>query len=132
MFKIPRKLLVIFLVMLQLIAPLVHAHTGEKVSGLAGFHVPGLEMYSVEHDACMSQAVSVDFSPDGIIVGVNAGIKDKQVYLLTDNDNCYNPHQIPAFNTAHILFNVNLSPQPAQLLCRLFILSPSPRAPPTQ
>ena len=120
MFKIPRKLLVIFLVMLQLIAPLVHAHTGEKVSGLAGFHVPGLEMYSV------------DFSPDGIIVGVNAGIKDKQVYLLTDNDNCYNPHQIPAFNTAHILFNVNLSPQPAQLLCRLFILSPSPRAPPTQ
>ncbi|MGZ8137233.1 MAG: hypothetical protein ACXWTQ_07865, partial [Methylococcaceae bacterium] len=56
-----RKFTVIFLAILQLIAPLVHAHAGEKTSDL-GLHVPGLEMYGVKHDALMSQAVNYDFN----------------------------------------------------------------------
>jgi hypothetical protein len=81
MFTALRKSTVIFLAILQLFAPLVHAHAGEKVSDL-GLHVPGLEMYGVEHHALVSQAVSYDFSFEGIIVGVDAGMKDRQLMLL--------------------------------------------------
>lgn len=130
MFTTLRKFLVIFLAMLQLIAPLVHAHAaGEKNSGL-GLHVPGLEMYGVEHDDLIFRASSINFNPDGIIVGVDAGMKDKKINLLADVDNSYYLHQIPAFETAPLLFDANFSPQASQLVSRLFIPSLSPRAPP--
>jgi hypothetical protein len=100
MFTTLRKFTVIFLAILQLFAPLVHAHTGEKVSDL-GLHVPGLERYGVDHEALMSQAVSYDFSSEGIVVGVDAGIKDKQANAVPDLDNSHYLHQqAPAFNAA--------------------------------
>jgi len=132
MFSTLRKFLVIFLAILQLIAPLVHAHAGEKVSDL-GLHVPGLEMYGVEHEALMSQAVSYDSSSEGIIVGVDAGMKDRQINAAADLDNShYLLQQIPAFNAAISPFDTSFSPHPAQFVCRLFIPSLSPRAPPAQ
>jgi hypothetical protein len=166
MFTTLRKFTVIFLAILQLIAPLVHAHAGEKNSSL-GLHVPGLEIYGVEHDALMSQAISHDFSSgrigsrpistlltsrdggnavdrlelsrppspavEGIIVGVDAGMKDKQVNVTVDLDDGHYLHQqVPAFNSALSRFDANFSPQSAQFVCRLFIPSLSPRAPPAQ
>jgi len=132
MFSTLRKFLVIFLAILQLFAPLVHAHAGEKVSDL-GLHVPGLEMYGVEHHALVSQAVSYDSSSEGIIVGVDAGMKDKQINAVADLDNSHYLHQeIPALNAAISPFDTNFSPHPAQFVCRLFIPSLSPRAPPAQ
>ena len=131
MFTTLRKFLVIFLAILQLIAPLVHAHAGEKNSDL-GLHVPGLEMYGAEHDLLMSHAISVDFSHHGIIVGVDAGMKDKQVNALADLDYSYYLHQAPAFSAALSPFDANFSPQAAQSFCRLFIPALSPRAPPAQ
>ncbi len=149
MFTTLRKFTVIVLAILQLIAPLVHAHAGEKVSDL-GLHVPGLEMYGVEHDASVFQAVSYDSSPDrigsrpiatlppslaveGIIVGIDAGMKDKQVNAASDLDNNHYLHQqVPVFNAAIFPFDINFSPQAQQFVCRLFIPSLSPRAPPAQ
>jgi hypothetical protein len=149
MFTALRKSTVIFLAILQLIAPLVHAHAGEKVSGL-GLHVPGLEMYGVEHNAFVSQAISHDSSSgrigsrpiatlppspavEEIIVGVDAGMKDKQINAVADLDNSHYLHQeIPALNAAISPFDTNFSPQAAQFVCRLFIPSLAPRAPPAQ
>ncbi|MFZ2313192.1 MAG: hypothetical protein WAV82_11295 [Methylobacter sp.] len=132
MFSTLRKFLVIFLAILQLFAPLVHAHAGEKVSDL-GLHVPGLEMYGVEHHALVSQAVSYDSSSEGIIVGVDAGMKDKQINAVADLDNSHYLHQeIPVLNAVISPFDTNFSPQPAQFVCRLFIPSLAPRAPPAQ
>lgn len=149
MFTTLRKFLVIFLAMLQLFAPLVHAHAGEKVSSL-GLHVPGLEMYGVEHESPMSQAVSYDFSSgricsrpiatltpslavEGIVVGVDAGMKDKQVNAVSDLDNShYLREQAPLFNAAISPFAINFSPQSQQFVCHLLIPSLSPRAPPAQ
>ena len=132
MFSTLRKFLVIFLAILQLIAPLVHAHAGEKVSDL-GLHVPGLEMYGVDHHALVSQTVSHDSSSEGIIVGVDAGMKDRHVNAAADLDNSHYLHQqIPAFKAAISPFDTNFSPQAAQFVCRLFIPSLSPRAPPAQ
>ncbi len=166
MFTTLRKFTVIFLAILQLFAPLVHAHTGEKSSEL-GLHVPGLEMYGVEHDASVFQAVNYDSSSDrigsrpittlltsmdggnavnrlepsrppslaveGIIVGIDAGMKNNQVNAAADSDNSHYLHQqAPAFNAAISPFDINFSPQAQQFVCRLFIPSLSPRAPPAQ
>jgi hypothetical protein len=102
MFTTLRKFLVIFLAVLQLFAPLVHAHTGNKTSDL-GLHVPGLEILGVDHETLMSEAVSHDSSSGrigsrpiatlppsravaGILVGVDAGMKDKLVIVVSDLD----------------------------------------------
>lgn len=143
MFTRLRKFTVIFLAILQLIAPLVHAHAGEKISSL-GLHVPGLEMYGV------AQSASYDFSAghigsraiatllpspavEGIIIGVDAGMKDKQVNAAADLDNSYYLHQqAPVFNAAIPPFDTTIPLQSQQFVCRLFIPSLSPRAPPAQ
>lgn len=130
MFTALRKSTVIFLAILQLIAPLVHAHAGEKVSDL-GLHVPGLEMYGVDHAAHMSQAVNYDSHSEGIIVGIDTGMRDKQVIVDLD-DSYYLHQQAPVFNAAISPFDINFSPQSQPFVCRLFIPSLSPRAPPAQ
>jgi hypothetical protein len=130
MFTTLRRSTVIFLAILQLIAPLVHAHAGEKVSDL-GLHVPGLEMYGVDDESSMSQAVSYDFSSEGTIVSIDAGMKDKQADADLDNSH-YLYQQAPVFNAAISPFDINFSPQSQQFACRLLIPSLSPRAPPAQ
>lgn len=149
MFTTLRKFTVIFLAILQLFAPLVHAHAGEKVSGL-GLHVPGLEKYGAAHDASVFHAVSYDSSSgrigsrpiatlppslavEGIIVGIDAGMKNKQVNTASDlASGLYLHQQSPVFNTAISSFDINFSPQTQLFVCRLFIPSLSPRAPPAQ
>lgn len=131
MFSALRKFLVIFLAILQLIAPLVHAHAGEKVPGL-GLHVPGLEMYGVKHDALTFSAANYDFDADGIIVGVDAGMRDNQINAVDLDDNHYLHQQAVTVKVALPPFDANFSPQPAQFVSRLLIPSLSPRAPPAQ
>lgn len=125
-----RKFTIIFLAILQLIAPLMHAHAGEKAPDL-GLHVPGLEMYSVDHNARLFQTVSYDYSAEGIIVGVDAGIKNKPADKVADNSH-YLHQQNSAFNAVISPFDMTTLAQPAQFVCQLFIPSLSPRAPPVQ
>jgi hypothetical protein len=132
MFSALRKFLVIFLAILQLIAPLVHAHAGEKAPDW-GLHVPGLEMYGVKNDALVSTAVNYDLSTDGIIVGVDAGMKDNQINAVADlDDSPYLHQQAATVKSAISPFDANFSPQAAQFVSRLLIPSLSPRAPPAQ
>ncbi len=132
MFTTLRKFTVIFLAILQLIAPLVHAHAGEKDADF-GLHVHGLEMHSAEHDTLAFHAVSYDFSSEGIIIGIDAGIKNKPINTVADFDNSYYLHQqAPVFKAAISPFDTNFSPPPMQFVCRLSIPSLSPRAPPAQ
>lgn len=127
-----RKFTVIFLAILQLIAPLVHAHVGEKYPDF-GLHVHGIEMHGVEHDTLVFHAVNHDFSSEGIIVGIDAGMRDKQVSTVADSNNSHYLHQqASVFNAAISPFDINFSPQSQQFVCRLFIPSLSPRAPPAQ
>jgi len=123
-----RKFTFIFLAIVQLIAPLVHAHTGEKSSYL-GLHVPGLESYGAEQGTLMVHAQQPDFSADGIMVSIDAGIQDKQVNAdVTDSP--YLPQHIPLVNAAIFPFDINFSPQSQPFVCRVLSPSLSPRAPP--
>lgn len=134
MFSAHRKFLVFFLTLLQFIAPLVHAHASE-VSTKQGLHVPGLEHYDAEYNTPVNQMKTLPYnvSMDGMIVGVDTGLKQNQTNPQTDADNTdYLHQQTVAFNTPVSRFDTNFSPQPQQSVCRLFIPSPPPRAPPSQ
>lgn len=77
----PRPFLVFFLVLLQCIAPLVHAHTSEKFLS-QGLHIPGLEVYtqSLSESAfettqpVLCQVSSFCSDIEGQVVGVDAGL----------------------------------------------------------
>jgi hypothetical protein len=132
MFSTLRKFLVIFLTMLQFIAPLVHAHASEH-SSMLGLHVPGLEHYSREHNTHVAQMKTLQHNlcVDGLIVAVDIGIQQNKKYPRTDSDNNYFLHQqTVALNTAVPRFDSHFSSQPQQIVYRLFIPSNSPRASP--
>jgi hypothetical protein len=140
MFSIPRKFLVLLLAMLQLIAPLVHAHAGDKTRSF-GLHVPGLESYGIEHDIVILQAVErlqckvpiVAGRAEGVLVGVAAGIKDRRINTDAGSDHSYYLYQQAlAVNTPIFPFDTHFSPQSQRFVCRLLIPSLSPRAPPAQ
>ncbi|CAA9889509.1 conserved exported hypothetical protein [Candidatus Methylobacter favarea] len=139
MVSLSRKFLILLLAMLQLIAPLVHAHAGEKTWSF-GLHVPGLELYGIEHDGAMLQAVKTlqckaplvcGNNAEGILIGVDAGIKDKHINTDGGSDHTYYLYQqILALPTPVSPFDTNFSPQSQQFVGRLLIPSLSARSPP--
>jgi len=132
MFSTLRKFLVIFLTMLQFIAPLVHAHASEY-SSKQGLHVPGLEQYGAERKSLIAQMKTVQYNlaVEGMIVGVHTGLKQNRTNPLTDADNNYYLHQqTVVFNTAVLRFDKLFSAPPQPPVYRLFIPSPPSRAPP--
>ena len=134
MFLTLRKFIVIFLTMLQFIAPLVHAHASEHGSK-PGLHVPGLELYNVEHNTLIAQMKTLQYSvsEDGMVAGVDVGLKQNRTNPHPDSDNNdYLHQQMVAFNTAVFRFDTDFSPQPNRFVYPVFIPSHSPRAPPAQ
>ena len=94
MFSTPRKFLVIFLTILQLIAPLIDAHASEN-NLKQGLHVPGLESYGFKYNVLDTQMKTFQYnvSLDGMIIDVDTGIKQNQTNLQTDSGSYYYLHQ---------------------------------------
>lgn len=131
-----RKFLVIFLALLQLAAPLVHAHAGEESrtlpnTGLGKLHIPGLEAYGVEHEPLMIEANNHHYIAEGLIIAVDAGIYRNQSKLINDDGKNYFPaSQSVAIKPSISLFDRNFSPPVPTFACRLPVTSHTPRAPP--
>jgi len=131
-----RKFLVIFLALLQLVAPLVHAHAGEESlslpnTGLGKLHIPGLEAYGVEHETSMIKATGHHYYAEGLIIAVDAGIYQNQSNLINDDGNDYFlASQSFAIKPSISLFDRNFSPSVPTFACRLPVTSHTPRAPP--
>ncbi len=131
MFSTLRKYLVVFLTLLQFIAPLVHAHAGEP--GLtSGLHVPSLEHFSAEHNTPPDQLkrLSYNNAVEGIIVAVDSGVKQNRINRTSDLAHYYLPQQAFVFNDADSRFDTHFSPLSQQLAYCLLIPSPQQRAPP--
>jgi hypothetical protein len=140
-----RLFFVTFLVLLQFIAPLVHAHTSEKVLS-QGFHIPGLEVYARSVDAtlsthallCKTNALCGDI--DGHVVGVDTGVHREMAIamqrlskIIADLDHGFCLSQAPAvFQTAFSAFFSTLTIQAVFLPAKLSDVAHSPRAPPLQ
>lgn len=134
MFSTLRKFIVIFLTMLQFIAPLVHAHASEYNS-MQGLHVPGLERYGSEHNTLILQMKMPQYNVcvEGMMVAIDIGLTQNRLNLQSASDNNYYLHQQTAvFNAAVSRFDTHFSYQPQELVYHLFIPSPPPRGPPAQ
>lgn len=129
-----RNFLVLFLVLLQCFAPLVHAHVDEHYANVhVGLHVPGLESHDQKLDGPALRAVYCAFSSNNLVVSVNTGIKVKQDNKLpTSSDGDYYIHQpFIVFNAAITATDINFSPQ-ALAFVQPFANQPyAPRAPPS-
>ncbi len=137
-----RPFLIIFLVLLQFIAPLVHAHTSEKISS-QGVHIPGLEVYAnsanstQSTDALLCGITSFCGNIDGQVVGVDTGfnremaIAMQRLYkMIADLDHDYYLSPAPAvFKIVISSFFTTLTTQAVPLLGQLTYFAHSPRAP---
>jgi hypothetical protein len=132
MLPVIRQSFIILLAMLQLFAPLVHAHTGSNNFN-QGLHIPGLELYRAIQDASVGQNVNADWDSEGLLVVVDAGIKnpqDKFVESTTHSFALLPPDQL---RISAISENDNTtSPQRQSFSFRRLPNTHSPRAPPAQ
>ena len=137
-----RAFLVTFLVLLQFIAPLVHAHTSEKILS-QGVHIPGLEMYArtqssiPSSNALQCKAVLFCSDIDGQIVGINTGFsRDVAMLILykkviADFDYSYLSAQAPpVFKGFVFLIFSTLSILAYPLATQWVRVAHAPRAPP--
>ena len=84
MIRFPQTGLIALLVLLQLVAPLLHAHSGSDRSP-EGVHIPGLEVFVT---GGASDARSTDryelYGQAGIIVGIACGLHDRPAFPQFD------------------------------------------------
>ncbi|MGZ5008411.1 MAG: hypothetical protein ACXWE9_11745 [Methylobacter sp.] len=136
MFISLRRFTVVFLAILQLIAPLVHAHVGENFNSSA-LHVPGLEKYNADRDLVSGEKIfhadAIHHDADGILIGIDTGIKHKPFKSHADSDHQHYLHQQTAlFKVDMPVIKPYFYPQTQPPVCRLLAPSLSPRAPPAQ
>ena len=134
MFSLLRTPIIVFLVLLQLFAPLVHAHTGEQIF-TTGLHVPGLEAYvdapSAKQTTAILRAASQQTDAEGILVDINTGLKAKHSKALDNTDTpLYITPDAVAITATLSEYDCNFSPQPQQTIAQLFAIAHSARAPP--
>jgi hypothetical protein len=132
MMSVIRKSLVIVLAMLQLLAPLVHAHAGQT-SFNEGLHVPGLELYLPNQDAPVFQGVSADWNSEGILIVVDTGIKNSQDIFVEIEDDSFALLPSGQLQVSALPDNDrNFPPPPESFHFRRQLSTFSPRAPPAQ
>lgn len=127
-----RNTVLALLILLQLFAPLVHAHVHEHFAS-QGLHLPGLESHVLAHEIPVLQAVHCDFDTNNLMVSVNTGIKDQKFEKVVDTEQD-NHHTIRSadfvFRVAIVLVDHNFSPHFAQPVDSIEPPPYAPRAPP--
>jgi hypothetical protein len=131
MLMLIRKSFIFLLVLLQFIAPLVHAHTGEKSFNL-GLHIPGLESYRLDQNIPVLQNVNHGWDSEGVLVGVDAGIKSTQDFLADNTDSSFTlpPAQLSVSKLPEN--DCNFSPHCRSFSFKRHLSTILPRAPPAQ
>jgi len=127
------------LALLQLIAPLVHAHAGEKHRafpeiGSGKVHIPGLERYSIGNHPVTIGSLSHHYLAEGFVIGVDTGIKQKQAKPVVDSGTVSYFLPPPALDGAYDppAVDINFPPHAPAGIFRLLVALHTPRAPPTQ
>ncbi len=131
MILVMRRYLLVLLVLLQMIAPLVHAHSGSDFARF-GLHLPNLEVYTVADNQSSPAFQSLDYlaSLDDAIVSISTGIQNTQ----SDSNDLlpllyFSPSPF-VFSPALVSCEINFSPQTTPSFKTLYHSPHSPRAPP--
>ncbi len=132
MLPVIRQSFIIVLAMLQLFAPLVHAHTGNNNFN-QGLHIPGLELYRANQDAAFSQLVNADSDSEGLLVVVDAGIKNLQDKFVESTNHSFALLPPDQLQLSALPESDSTIPSKRQSLSfRRLPTTHSPRAPPAQ
>lgn len=126
-----RTFIIGLLALIQVMAPLVHAHAGFDNSPRL-IHLPGLETFAENaesDDQYLQGAVIQRASPTGIIVGIAYGSHqeppeawaDPDLPVVSDHSLLLSP--LPSYRTKFPLVSALIPPQ-------TFSIHPPPRAPP--
>jgi hypothetical protein len=75
----------ILLVLLQLVAPLIHAHKNDKFSVGSSFHLPEFEQVNALLEKNTSAMVALTFH-EGEMVTVSSGVKENQRRFSSDDN----------------------------------------------
>ncbi|MGZ5580564.1 MAG: hypothetical protein ACXWGW_15940 [Methylobacter sp.] len=131
-----RRFTVVFLAILQLIAPLVHAHVRENFNSSA-LHVPGLEKYNADLDIATGKKTfhvgAIHRDAEGMPIGIDTGIKHQPFKHHADSGHQHYLHQQTAlFKAPAPVVSPYFSPQTLPPSFRLLASALSPRAPPVQ
>ncbi len=119
----------VLLVLLQLIAPLVHAHSEAKYAP-AGIHLPGLEYVQTDHQTSTIKANALLCVSEGVIVGIGSGLKQKAMPPF-DLVSPYSETSIKYFDATPNRYEVGFSPHIVAILTsQSFDPSRSSRSPP--
>ncbi len=124
-----QKMTICLLALLQLAAPLVHAHSGMEAAGL-GVHIPGLESWSV---GANEDAVSSDsdyFRSNNCVVAVSSAIKQKHLVSVEPAFDGAADFPADVYTVATDSCLLNFSPQYAWIVSTPPVCSHGTRAPP--
>jgi hypothetical protein len=126
-----RRYLLVLLALLQLIAPLVHAHSSNNFSQF-GLHLPNFEIYSVAIPENFPALKSFDYlaNLDDAIVSISTGMQNQQNNADDLSSLLYFPPTPFIFAVALASCEINFSPQALQSSTTLVHSPQSPRAPP--
>lgn len=132
MFLPLRTAIITFWILLQVIAPLVHAHTGQKIFD-RGLHIPGLEAYDTleTSDAALLQLSPHHANSEGMVIDIHTGLKAKPTQPTDDGSPLvYIAPDAIQIQTRLSVFDSNFSPPITSAIVQLFARSHSARAPP--
>jgi len=124
-----RQLLVMLLILLQMAAPLMHAHVGADASP-RGLHLHEFEALHIERDGPVLMAFDHDLQMQSSIVNIGSAIKQQQLLDKLSPAVFLFVLAVPVFAVARQIGIVNFSPH-----ISLFVPEPLPsqnasRAPP--
>lgn len=131
MIKTSRFILVGLLALIQMIAPLVHAHAGR--GGTSGFlHLPGLEHLTRPLGAA-SQSLENQAAQHDLIVSLAPALKDRDdpISPSPDGDDAFGVPGVTEVHGTPSPARMAIDPEALSPLGNLRFWTPSPRAPPS-
>ena len=124
-----QRSLIILLVLLQLVAPLVHAHSGQ-VESFEGIHLPGLEFVTAsDNGPFLSTTSSSPAKHYGTLVSVSSGIQHKN-FSRTSVQEFYLASKDTHHNTVLSRQELNCLPDRFIIPYKTYLQPGFPRAPP--
>lgn len=129
MFSTPSKILAVLLVLLQLIAPLVHAHADEEGLSNQGIHLPELEHFHVKNDHAFFSSTHPSSTDDCIIINIGTGIKQNKATTAQVTPAYFLPESF-TFKQAINQIQINAPPSKQILFPAVSIRLLPSRAPP--
>jgi hypothetical protein len=125
-----RQSLIVLIALLQLVAPLVHAHSSGMQTVALGVHLPGLEFIAANNNMPSAHAEASRSDCCGILIGVSCGVQSAKSSIDMPAA-LHSHHEAIIFAADFIVATINFSPQHPPVFSTQTVLHPiSPRAPP--